>query len=570
MNSSKKSVFRAIVAMLVATAVIFSAGSAPAQTSDAKILKALKYLDLGNAPQALTEFQQMVAQSPKNAEAHAGLALAMIETGDINGAEKEVALAYDIEHKNILVRIARGTFFGKKGKREDAVEEFNKAIKINDKEIATFLAFAHYYLSIDSLKSAEITLYRAQSVNATDVRPFFGLAELYEKQHIPDLAIEQYQEAKKIESTNPIIFAKLAQLYFRGRKYNESLKEWDNLTKLDSTYGRAYYEMAHIYDLTDDHLDAAKYAEKFVALNPDNTDGVWLLARSLSESNQFTKAIPYLEKSAKNDSLKNFTNLYLARSYFFAKQYAKANELFAISKNLGVYDLYYAGWSIFSMNDTSKAIEFWKKSLASDTDHKAQEKLKIREQIIGILNVQKKFSEIAQVYLDVAKDKNSASDYTSAGQFFTFANLPQDAINAFHNALQINPKYLMAYVGIADALEKTPEGFSEAWKMLDTAMPYATTVEEKDNLGSAYVRLAIQFYVAKDYTNTASIVDEKALKLLSSKSPYLLNAYNILGTAYVQLKDCKKATEAYKEVLKIKPDDENAKKGLEYLKQVCK
>jgi tetratricopeptide (TPR) repeat protein len=548
--------------------VFFLAGNIYSQTSDPQIKKALQLIDLGNPKQALSDLRQISASEPKNPEAHAALALAMLETDDIANAEKEVAIAYDLERKNVLVRIARGVLAGKKRKREDAVEEFNKAIKINDKEISSYLYLGRYYLSIDSLKSAEVIFYRAQSVNANDVRPFLGLAELYEKQHILDLAIEQYQEAKKIDPKDEIVMAKLAQLYFRANKYNEAIKEWDNLSKIDPNYSRAYYEMAHIYDISDDHANAAKYAEQYVALNPDNMEGIWLSARSLAESNQYQKALPYLEKAAKVDSMR--ANLYLARSYFFSKEYVKANQLYAASKNLNAYDLYYYGFSLISINDTTGAIDKWKQSLIADTNHKAQEKFNIRGQIAGFLNIQKKYAEIAPLYLDAAKQSNLPGDYTDAGQFYLAANMMNEARSTFEAALKINPKFIKALVGIADVLGKNSESLGGAEKMLDSAATIAKTPEENEIVGNGYVRLAIYYYTLKDYETITSILEDKALRLLDKKSPYLINAYNVLGTAFLQLKNCKKAQEYYKKVLEINPDEDNAKKGLDYLKQICK
>ena len=549
---------------------LFCVGTSYSQTSNDKIKKALQLIDLGNPKQAVSDLRQIAATDPKNAEAHAGLAIAMIENGDIPSAEKEVAIAYDLDRKNVLVRISRGDLFGKQGKRSDAVEEFNRAIKINDKDISSFLAIAHYYISIDSLKPAEIMLYRAQSVNANDVRPFLGLAELYEKQHIPDLAIEQYQEAKKIDSKDVTVIAKLAQLYFRSKKYNDAVKEWDNLTKVDPNYSRAYYEMAHIYDISEDHTSAAKYAEKYVDLNPDNTEGIWLLARSLAESNQYQKALPYLEKAAKNDSLKTYTDLYLARSYFFGKDYAKANQLYAASKNLNTYDLYYYGFSLISSGDTTGGIAQWKLELIADTNHKAEEKLKVRQQIISYLNIQKKYSEIAVMYLDVAKEKNSADDYASAGQFFNVANMAQEARSAFESALKINPKSIKAAVGMAEIVAKNPENLSKAEKMIDEASENAITPEDKESIGNSYARLGIQYYTAKEYEECTKVLENKSLKYLTGKSPFLINVYNVLGAGYLQRKEYKKSQEYYKKVLELEPGNSDAKKGLDFIKQVGK
>src|SRR5579872_3047029 len=82
---------------------------ANSQTSDPRIKKDLQLMDLGNPRAALADLRDMAATNPKNPEAHAALGLALIETGDITSADKEIATAYDLERKNVLVRIARGT-----------------------------------------------------------------------------------------------------------------------------------------------------------------------------------------------------------------------------------------------------------------------------------------------------------------------------------------------------------------------------------------------------------------------------------------------------------------------------
>ena len=551
--------------ILIILTPVFFIGNASSQTSNDKIKKELQLLELGNPKQALADLTKVAALNPKDPEAHAALALAMIGSGDIDGAAKEVAIAYDLERKNVLVRISRGVLFGKQGKRSEAIEEFNRAVKINDKEIATFLYLARFYLSVDSLKQAEITLYRAQSVNGNDVRPFIGLAELYEKQHSTDLAIQQYIDAKKIDPKDVTVIANLAQLYSRGKQYNEAIKEWDNLTKVDPNYARAYYEMAHIYDISEDHVNAAKYAEKYVALEPDNMDGIWLLARSLAESNQYEKARPYLEKAGKIDSMR--ANLYLARSYFFGKEYLKANQLYSASKNLNTYDLYYYGFSLVSSGDTNGGIQQWKLALKADTSGKADERLNIRKQIIGYLNIQKKYKEIAEMYLDLAKLKNSADDYVNAGQFFNAASLSEPANTAFESALKINPKLIKAQIGLADLVAKNPEKLADAEKMIDDGSASAVTPEDKESIGNGYGRLGIQYYINKQYEECTNVLEAKSLKFLNAKSPFIINVYNVLGAGFLQQKNYKKSQEYYRKVLEIDPANEDAKKGLEFIKQ---
>ena len=172
--------------------------------------------------------------------------------------------------------------YGKLGRVSDAIAEFKQSIKLNENEIGSYLALSRYYLSIDSLKTAEVTLYRAQAINGQDARSFLGLAELYERQRIPELAIGQYEQAMKIDPNNVTVHAKLAGLYFRTRKYNESAGEWLKITGIDSTYAPAYYQIANLYFLGKQYDVSRRYATRYAELRPADISGQWLLARSLT------------------------------------------------------------------------------------------------------------------------------------------------------------------------------------------------------------------------------------------------------------------------------------------------
>lgn len=548
--------------------VFFFAQNVFSQSVNEQIGKSLKLIEFGNPKQAVSDLQKIVSSNPKDANAHAALGIAYLGTDKIAEAEKEIALAYDIEHKSVLVRTSRGMLFGKQGNRQDAVKEFTQALKIDDKNVGTYLYLARFYLSVDSLKSAEVTLYRAQAVNDKDVRPFIGLAELYEKQRARPLAITQYEEAKKIDPSDVSVLAKLAGLYYRERKYDESINEWLKLTKIDSSYSRAYYEIAIIFFKSRQYANAATYAEKYIALEPNDVDGIWLAAQALSESNQYQKALPFLEKAAKDDSLKNYTQLYLGRGYFYSKEFAKADNIFAQSKNLNPYDLYYYGYSLISLGDTVQGLEKWKQSLVGDTVRTKEEQTKVVQQIISFQVSQKKFADAGKTYIDLTSIQNTPENFVRAGQYYAFANKFEDAKSAFQQALKLDPRYGNAYIGLADISMQYEATLSEAEKSLEQGASFATSLESKDGVGAGYARLGIQYYKFKKYDISISFLGPNgALKYLSPSSPYLINVYKVTAAAYLQLKDFSKSEEFYKKALSINPKDEDSKKGLDFIKQ---
>ncbi|HET9136995.1 MAG TPA: tetratricopeptide repeat protein, partial [Candidatus Kapabacteria bacterium] len=262
--------------LLLAVFTIFAA-TVYGQSVNEQINKSLKLIEIGNPKQALSDLQTLSSSNPKNADVMGALAIAMMQNGKpLGDVEPILAKAYDMERKSVLVRVGRGMLFNRQGKRDDASKEFAQAIKLDPKNIGTYLYTARFYHAADSMKAAEITLLQAQVVNEKDVRTYIGLAEHYEKQHAYDLAIEQYQDAKKIDPNDVTVMANLAGLYYRQRRWDDAINEWIKITKVDPTYSRAYFEIASIFFKARQYKNAAEYAEKYVQLAPNDVDGNWL------------------------------------------------------------------------------------------------------------------------------------------------------------------------------------------------------------------------------------------------------------------------------------------------------
>ncbi len=538
-----------------------------AQTESKEIKHALDLIELGNPEEAISAMKQLSASQPKSHEALAALAIAQISAGMVADAEKNVASAYDMERKNVLVRNARGMLLGKQGKKEDAIKEFRQAIKYEEKDIYSYLSLSRYYLTLDSLKAAEIMLYRAQAVAPNDVRPYLGLAELYEKQRVYDLAIKQYEDAKKLNATDVTVIAKLAQLYSRTRKYSESANEWIKLTRIDSTYAQAYYEIGYLFLIGEQYPKAVAYAEKFLTFKPDDIKGNWLAARALSESNQYAKALPFLEVAAKNDSLRPYTELFRARAYFASRDFVKANGIFAGAKSLDPNDQYYYGISLISAGDTLGGLEKWKTSLVGDTIRSEANKQKLRDQIVGMYRAIKKDAFAADYLMTLAAESKRPEDYIKAGQIYVSAGKETEATAAFNKALEINPSSVNAMIGLADLTMKDETKTAQAAEMVDKVAAIAKTPEEKEAVGNVYARLGQAYTKQKNFAKAIEPLNT-SLKFLTPKSQYYCIVNLFIASAQIQLKQTDKAREPLKKVLDMCPDNKDAKELQKYLESL--
>ncbi|HWF44543.1 MAG TPA: tetratricopeptide repeat protein [Candidatus Kapabacteria bacterium] len=557
--------------VLILFSLIFVIGiSAPnihAQATDSRVKAAMRFIDLGNDRQAVENLQALTKQDPKNAEAHAGLAIAYVDMNNIAAAAPEAQAGFDIDRRNILVRIARGQVFAKEGKVHDALDEFNQAMKLNDKEIGTYLALSRYYISIDSLKPAEITLYRAQQINDKDVRSYLGLAELYERQHIPDLAIGQYEQAMKLAPNDITVLARLASMYYRARRYNESANEWLKILHVDSTYADAYYQIGNLYFLGQQYPNAAAYAKRYVELKPNDIYGQWLLARALTESGQYQEAMPALQAVSSNDSLKALSQVLLARSYFYGKEYPKALEIYRSAAHLEPRDYTFYGVALFMTGDTTGAVEKLRQSLVNDTVRSAQEKQQVMSQIASWLYWQKRYSESADVFAQIAQVSPSVDSYLAAGQIYAAAKKTDVAEEYYQKALALDPNSVKARFQMAlDYMNNTAS---------DSAMAAFQKLEEvakaKGNTDTAAIAeglIGYHYFALKEWQKTLD-EDGPAIRALETgKSPFLLNFELLEAQAYVQMQDIDKAEEYTNKALKLDPENKSAKEILEYIRKV--
>jgi len=538
-----------------------------AQASDARVAAALKLVDLGNAREAADNLRQLTGQEPKNAEAHAGLAIALVSLNQVDQAAPEAQAGFDIDRRDVLVRIARGMVYGKQGKVQDALSEFNQAIKLNDKDVGSLVALSRYYLSIDSLKSAEITLYRAQALSDKDVRSYIGLAELYERQHIPDLAIEQYTSAMKLDPNDESVHAKLAGLYLRTRRYNESAKEWLKVIQIDSNYADAYYQIADLYFLAKQYPNAAFYATRYAKLRPSDINGQWLLAQALTSNGQYQEALPALQAVSSNDSLRALSQLFLARGYFFSKDYAKTLEIYRSAKNLEPLDHKNFGTILVLQGDTSGGIDEYKKSLQFDSASSPKDKIATQLTIVNLLYKQKRFDEAAQIFDDMAKANPSAHWLLCAGEACFAAKEPDKARQYYKKALQLDSNSLEVHYQMAFDDLSTNASAPESREDFEKLASLAKAEGSADTAAVAEGFMAYDFAAQKDWQG---VIDHllPAVEALEGKSSQFLPSFELLlAQSYHQLHEFAKAKEWYEKVLKLDPDNKGAKDGLDYLKQ---
>ncbi len=139
------------------------------------------------------------------------------------------------------------------------------------------------------------------------------------------------------------------------------------------------------------------------------------------------------------------------------------------------------------------------------------------------------------------KDNKSAIDYFLLGIIYYQSKEYDKAIEAYEEAVKINPKDDSAYnnMGSAYANKKEYDKAIEAYKK---------AIEINPKYDSAYYNMGIAYDDKKEYDKAIDAF-EKAIEI----NPKYADAYNNMGNAYYNKKEYDKAIEVYKKAIEINP-----------------
>ena len=343
---------------------------------------------------------------------------------------------------------------------------------------------------------------------------------------------------------------------------NESAKEvaqshWDRLQLCRCLLSSWY----RLYFLAKQYPNAAFYAGKYVKLKPNDINGQWLYARSLTEAGLYQQALPALQAVAANDSLRALSQLLLARSYFYSKDYQKALDIYKSAKTLGPADYSSYGDALVLSGDTAGGIEQLKKSLVGDSVRTPQEKLQTQSAIGQLLYQQKRYEESAQVFAQIANANPSVDAYLSAGEIYSLAQKPDLAKANYDKALAISPNSLKVQMQMSrDALlsDSTEEALATFNKLHEAAI----TAGSKDTAAIAEGFVAYHYAALKEWKTAIEHLAPAVEALETTTSPYRVSFTLLLAQSYHQEHELDKAKKYYDETLKLDPNNEGAKQGL--------
>lgn len=276
-----------------------------------------------------------------------------------------------------------GLFYENQGKFDEAIEEYNEAVSLEEEIPAIHLHLATSHIRKGGFQKAQEALEKTKALEPQDIEAGLILALLYATQDQPEKAALEYEEvfkrAAKIEPKNINILKSLAAVYYQQKKLESAIATYELILDIDKNDYESLFLLGSLLEqkgLRDEAINKFKEALK---IRPDYPDALNSLGYVYAEEGKNLPEAEELIQKALSQSPDNGAYIdSLGWVYFKMSRIDKAIEQLEKAGSLlsdpVIYD--HLGDAYFRKGILDKAKTAWERSLELDAkQEKVREKL---------------------------------------------------------------------------------------------------------------------------------------------------------------------------------------------------
>jgi tetratricopeptide (TPR) repeat protein len=205
---------------------------------EAGLILALLYTTQQQSEKATQEYEEVMEKiaeiEPRNTDVLKNLAALYYQQNKIEETIATYKLLLDIDKDDYESIFLYGSLLEQKGLREEAIQKFKEALKINPDYADALNALGYVYAEEGkNLSEAEELIKKALRQQPDNGAYIDSLGWVYFKMSNVDKAIEQLERASSILS-DPVIFDHLGDAYFKKGISDKAKAAWEKSLELDS------------------------------------------------------------------------------------------------------------------------------------------------------------------------------------------------------------------------------------------------------------------------------------------------------------------------------------------------
>ncbi|UCV17298.1 XrtA/PEP-CTERM system TPR-repeat protein PrsT [Ferribacterium limneticum] len=402
-----RSLFPTVIATALLTLMLGACGG---DSPESLILSSKDYLAKNDAKAAVIQLKNALQKNPNLAEARFLLGSALLESGDVAGAEVELRKALELKHSPdatvpLLARAILAT-----GKAQKLVDEFGKTKLTNGQSLASLnTTLSAAYASLGKREVARDLLAEALAASP-DYAPA-RLADIRETVANKDIAgarskldsllikdpnnpeallikgnlldfdgdaagaLAQYQRAISAKPSFLNAHSAAVGSLLKAGKIDEAAKQLDSLKKISQKHPQVYLLDAQINYQRKDYKAARESAQQLLRISPNNPISLQMAGAIEYQLRSYLQAETYLAKALQSAPGLPLARRLLVASHLRTGHSGKALE--TLQPVLGRIDqdsalLALAGEAYLQQGEPNKAAEYFAKASKLEPENAAK------------------------------------------------------------------------------------------------------------------------------------------------------------------------------------------------------
>jgi len=207
---------------------------------------------------------------------------------------------------------------------DEAIDAFEKALKINSKHTKTMINLGALYVEKGEYEKSEQTLKNALLIDPGSSDIYNNLGVVFQQQNKTGEAEEAYKKSIELNKNNLEPYQNLAGVYFSQRKIKELIETLERVIEINPKALFAYINLGAIYGKMKEYEKAYEFLEKALEIDADNIDVLLNLGIVCGMMQEYSESIEYLKKACELKPNDPALLVNLATSYEKNNQHDKA------------------------------------------------------------------------------------------------------------------------------------------------------------------------------------------------------------------------------------------------------
>jgi tetratricopeptide (TPR) repeat protein/S1-C subfamily serine protease len=269
----------------------------------------------GRYQQALDDLNTAIAKNPKDSLAYADIGIVFQSRREYQKSLEYFNKAIEIDPDQEVFYVSRGNIFVVlKDKNEEALNDFDMAIKINDKAAAAYIGKGLVFKNknqpeeaIDNFNIA-IGIEQNQALPQLDIirtTAYLQRGQIFQSQNQTQKAIDDFTKAISINDKNVEAYILRAKAFAFQKKYQAAVTDYNRAIELNDKNPVVYILRASAYAFQGKYQAAITDSDRAIALNDRNPEPYIIRGFANIKQKKYQEAYNDSERAIKLNELSN-------------------------------------------------------------------------------------------------------------------------------------------------------------------------------------------------------------------------------------------------------------------------